>query len=125
MVALPDSQPPTPVRVQFVTETIFEGPTATPSGNARQTHDTPVPIGAIVGGAAGGADEQAEAPVYKPAPRHETPIQVVLTRYAAQILYAPLRTVEQVAGIGSVYLRRDLALDTLLQTLPVHARALA
>ena len=54
MVALPDSQSPTPVRVQFVTETIYEGPTATPS-SVRQTHDTPVPIAAIVGGAAGGA----------------------------------------------------------------------
>ncbi|KZV61883.1 hypothetical protein PENSPDRAFT_658588 [Peniophora sp. CONT] len=52
MVALPDF--PTPVRVQFVTETIYEGPTATPSSSARQTHDTPVPIAAIVGGAAAG-----------------------------------------------------------------------
>ncbi|VDB88631.1 unnamed protein product [Peniophora sp. CBMAI 1063] len=56
MVALPDSeqQPPTPVRVQFVTETIFEGPTATPSSSSKATHDTPVPISAIVGGAAAG-----------------------------------------------------------------------
>ena len=50
---------------------------------------------------------------------------VVLTRYAAQNLYAPLRTVEPVAGIGRVNLRRDLALDTLLPTLPVRAQALA
>ena len=49
---------------------------------------------------------------------------VVLTRFAAQNLYAPLRTVEPVAGIGRVNLRRDLALDTLLPTLPVRARAL-
>jgi integrating conjugative element protein (TIGR03749 family) len=49
----------------------------------------------------------------------------VLTRYAAQNLYAPLRTVEPVAGIGRVNLRRGLALDTLLPTLPVRARALA
>jgi integrating conjugative element protein (TIGR03746 family)/integrating conjugative element protein (TIGR03749 family) len=46
----------------------------------------------------------------------------VLTRYAAQNLYAPLRTVEP-AGIGRVNLRRDLALDTLLPTLPVRAGA--
>jgi integrating conjugative element protein (TIGR03749 family) len=58
-------------------------------------------------------------------PRRETPVPVVLTRYAAQNLYAPLRTVEPVAGIGRVNLRRDLALDTLLPTLPVRARALA
>ena len=50
---------------------------------------------------------------------------VVLTRYAAQNLYAPLRTVEPVAGIGRVNLRRDLALNTLLPTLPVRAQALA
>jgi hypothetical protein len=35
-------------------------------------------------------------------------VAVVLTRYAAQNLYAPLRTVEPVAGIGRVNLRRDL-----------------
>ena len=50
---------------------------------------------------------------------------VVLTRYAAQNLYAPLRTVEPVPGIMRVNLRRDLSLDTLLPTLPVHAEALA
>ena len=55
----------------------------------------------------------------------ETPIPVVLTRYAAQSLYAPLRTVEPVDGIGRVNLPRGLALDTLLPTLPVRATALA
>ena len=54
-----------------------------------------------------------------------TPLPVILTRYAAQSLYAPLRTVEPVAGITRVNLRRDLALDTLLPTLPIHAQALA
>ena len=77
------------------------------------------------GGPTGGADTQAEAPVDKPVPRRETPLPVVLTRHAAQNLYAPLRTVEPVSGIGHVNLRRDLALDTLLPTLPVHTRALA
>jgi integrating conjugative element protein (TIGR03749 family) len=59
------------------------------------------------------------------APRRQTPVPVILTRYAAQNLYAPLRTVEPVAGIGRVHLRRDLALDTLLPALPVRARAMA
>ena len=59
------------------------------------------------------------------AARRATPVPVVLTRYAAQNLYAPLRTVEPVAGIGRVNLRRNLALDTLLPTLPVRAQALA
>jgi len=56
--------------------------------------------------------------------RRETPVPVVLTRYAAQSLYAPLRTVEPVSGIARVNLRKpDLA--TLLPTLPVKATALA
>lgn len=54
-----------------------------------------------------------------------TPVPVALTRYAAQSLYAPLRTVEPVRGIMRVNLRRDLALGTLLPSLPVRTRALA
>jgi len=69
------------------------------------------------------ADDDAQRPT--PAARRATPVAVVLTRYAAQNLYAPLRTVEPVAGIGRVNLRRNLALDTLLPTLPVRAQALA
>lgn len=77
------------------------------------------------GGAARGADEPPDASADKTAPLRETPVPVVLTRHAAQNLYAPLRTVEPVAGIGRVNLRRDLVLDTLLPALPVRARALA
>lgn len=68
-------------------------------------------------------DTQQDAP--KPAARRETPIPVVLTRYAAQNLYAPLRTVEPVPGIARVNVRRGIALGTLLPTLPVRAQALA
>jgi integrating conjugative element protein (TIGR03749 family) len=60
-----------------------------------------------------------------PAARRQTPVPVILIRYAAQNLYAPLRTVEPVAGIGRVNLRRGLMLDTLLPILPVRARGLA
>ncbi|UTW14276.1 TIGR03749 family integrating conjugative element protein [Marinobacterium rhizophilum] len=56
--------------------------------------------------------------------QHETPVPVVLTRFAAQSLYAPLRTVEPVPGIQRVNLRRDLALDSLLPTEPIRAKAL-
>ncbi|MFC4250363.1 TIGR03749 family integrating conjugative element protein [Sinimarinibacterium flocculans] len=69
--------------------------------------------------------DDTSAPEGPSAQRRETPIPVVLTRYAAQNLYAPLRTVEPVTGIGRVNLHRDLALNSLLPTLPVHARALA
>lgn len=58
-------------------------------------------------------------------PVRETPQPVILTRYAAQNLYAPLRTVEPVPGVTRATLRRDLPLDTLLPTLPVQAQALA
>ncbi|KXU38325.1 hypothetical protein AXE65_01810 [Ventosimonas gracilis] len=58
-------------------------------------------------------------------PPRQTPIAVVLTRFAAQNLYAPLRTIEPIPGIMRVNLRRDLNLDTLLPTLPVQAALLA
>ncbi|TCL02183.1 TIGR03749 family integrating conjugative element protein [Sodalis ligni] len=70
-------------------------------------------------------DKQTQGAPEQPTAARETPVPVVLTRYAAQNLYAPLRTVEPVAGIARVNLRRNLALDTLLPTLPVRAQALA
>lgn len=69
-------------------------------------------------------DTDAQIAPAKPS-RRETPVPVVLTRHAAQNLYAPLRTVEAVPGIMRVNLRGDLSLDTLLPTLPVRAVALA
>lgn len=60
----------------------------------------------------------------QPAARRETPVPVVLTRYAAQMLYAPLRTVEPIEGIGQVNINRRLDVSTLLPTLPVEATAL-
>lgn len=67
------------------------------------------------------ATSEEEVP---PAPRHETPAPVALTRYAAQMLYAPLRTVEPVAGISQVRVDRALDLRTLLPVLPVEASVL-
>ena len=57
--------------------------------------------------------------------RRETPIPVVLTRFAAQNLYAPLRSVEPLPGVMRINLRRDMDLGTLMPTLPVHAVTLA
>ena len=59
-----------------------------------------------------------------PTSPRETPLPVVMTRYAAQMLYAPLRTVEPVPGIAQVNLKRNMDLTTLLPTRPVEARAL-
>ena len=70
---------------------------------------------------AGSAPGQPDAPASPP----DTPIPVVLIRHAAQSLYAPLRTVEPVAGVRRANLARDLSLDTLLPTFPVRARVLA
>jgi len=67
--------------------------------------------------------DPTEAPAPRPAP--PTPLPVALTRYAAQSLYAPLRTVEAVPGLGAVPLRGDLNLDSLLPELTLSYRALA
>ncbi|CAB3647811.1 TIGR03749 family integrating conjugative element protein [Achromobacter pestifer] len=75
--------------------------------------------------AEGTDEETATLPGAPTRAARETPVPVVLTRYAAQSLYTPLRTVEPVPGIARVNLRRDLALDTLLPTLPVRGQALA
>ena len=54
-----------------------------------------------------------------------TPKSVLLTRYAAQSLYAPLRTVETVPGMARVPLPRRMTLDTLFPGLPIVAKPLA
>jgi integrating conjugative element protein (TIGR03749 family) len=75
------------------------------------------------------AGRRCRGPGTRPGPgrcaaaRRETPVPVVLTRFAAQNLYAPLRTVEPLPGVMRVNLRRDLDLDTLMPTLPVRARS--
>lgn len=67
-------------------------------------------------------DLSAESQQDKPAA--QTPIPVVLTRYAAQSLYAPLRTVEPLHGVNQVRVDRQLPLETLLPTVAVNASAL-
>lgn len=53
------------------------------------------------------------------------PVPVLLTRYAAQMLYAPLRTVEPLAGITQVPVRLPATITTLLPAEPVTATPLA
>ena len=55
----------------------------------------------------------------------ETPVPVVLTRYAAQNLYAPLRTVAPLPGVRRVPLSNSAAFSTLLPTERVSIKALA
>ncbi|WP_409160584.1 TIGR03749 family integrating conjugative element protein [Pectobacterium sp. B2J-2] len=58
-------------------------------------------------------------------PASSVPIPVLLTRYAAQSLYAPLRTVEPVAGIGPVSLKLPSPMTTLFPSEPVIVVPLA
>ncbi|WP_454868445.1 TIGR03749 family integrating conjugative element protein [Pseudomonas farris] len=70
--------------------------------------------------------DAASAATDSPLPTpNQTPLPVVLTRYAAQNLYAPLRTVEALPGVRRINLPPDLSLDLLLPSLPVHAKPLA
>ncbi|WP_368769836.1 TIGR03749 family integrating conjugative element protein, partial [Pseudomonas aeruginosa] len=103
--AAADQQPREPVRI------VAGEPVAPHYGQSREAQPS----------AAAKQTEQAEAP--KAVPR-ETPVPVVLTRYAAQMLYAPLRTVEPVDGVGQVRVKRQLDLTTLLPSLPITATAL-
>ncbi|SFU54910.1 TIGR03749 family integrating conjugative element protein [Xenorhabdus koppenhoeferi] len=67
----------------------------------------------------------------KEEPRHQrksalsAPAPVVLTRYAAQQLYAPLRTVEPVTGIHPVSLHLADAITTLYPSEPIAVSPLA
>ncbi|CNI45075.1 integrating conjugative element protein%2C PFL_4704 family [Yersinia pseudotuberculosis] len=60
----------------------------------------------------------------KPA-KLNTPLPVVLTRYAAQSLYGPLRTVEPVVGITNTALKLPSRLTTLYPSEPVEVSPLA
>lgn len=90
-------------------------------GQYRQSPEARMTRTAGAAGTVNAADDAAPASGYQ----RETPVAVVLTRYAAQSLYAPLRTVEPVPGIGRVNLSRELDTAMLLPTLPVRALALA
>lgn len=60
-----------------------------------------------------------------PALPPQEPAAVRLTRYAAQMLYAPLRAVEPLPGVQPVAVHLPKRITTLLPSLPVDARPLA
>lgn len=103
-----NQQAPEPVKI------VAGGSPATRYGqaSARVSSNRPTPP----------SDHSAEEA--SPTAHRETPLPVVITRYAAQMLYAPLRTVEPLEGIAQVKLNRGMNLSTLLPTLPVEASAL-
>jgi integrating conjugative element protein (TIGR03749 family) len=58
-------------------------------------------------------------------PVYSAPLPVLLTRYAAQSLYAPVRTVEAVPGIRPVNPHLPKTLGTLYPSEPLQARPVA
>ncbi|MCP9269678.1 TIGR03749 family integrating conjugative element protein [Xenorhabdus sp. XENO-1] len=58
-------------------------------------------------------------------PQLSAPVSVALTRYAAQQLYAPLRTVEPVMGIQPVNLHLASSITTLYPSEPIEITPLA
>nr|WP_308738035.1 TIGR03749 family integrating conjugative element protein [Serratia fonticola] len=59
------------------------------------------------------------------APRVTTPVPIALTRYAAQSLYAPLRTLEALPGVHTISHGLSATITSLLPTEPVTVRPLA
>lgn len=57
--------------------------------------------------------------------RITTPLPIALTRYAAQSLYAPLRTLEALPGVHSISHGLPSAITSLLPSEPVSVRPLA
>ncbi|HHJ1161949.1 TPA: TIGR03749 family integrating conjugative element protein [Proteus mirabilis] len=78
------------------------------------------------GQAAGAAaDAVPESVDRKAKTRYPAPLPVLLTRYAAQSLYAPLRTVEPVSGVQPLPLTLPKTLTALYPSEPLIARPLA
>ncbi|WP_019105571.1 TIGR03749 family integrating conjugative element protein [Pantoea ananatis] len=70
------------------------------------------------------ASETDTTPARK-APKLSAPLPVVLTRYAAQSLYGPVRTVEPVPGISPVSLKLPSFITTLMPGEPVSVTPMA
>lgn len=72
-----------------------------------------------------GDSSASPALAHKEPPKLNAPVPVVLTRYAAQSLYGPVRTVEPVPGISPVSLKLSDRITTLYPTAPVSVAPLA
>ncbi|OWF75577.1 integrating conjugative element protein [Yersinia kristensenii] len=79
---------------------------------------------ASASGKSSSAQSKARSKRHKPT-KLNAPIPVVLTRYAAQSLYGPLRTVEAVPGISNERLNLPLRITTLYPSVPVVVSPLA
>ncbi|MBD2812828.1 TIGR03749 family integrating conjugative element protein, partial [Xenorhabdus sp. Vera] len=81
------------------------------------------PVRILYPGEKGSASKEGSLHQRKSAP--SAPAPVVLTRYAAQQLYAPLRTVEPVTGIHPVSLHLPEFITTLYPSEPIAVSPLA
>ncbi|MCX8957018.1 TIGR03749 family integrating conjugative element protein [Erwinia psidii] len=98
---------PEPVKI------VYDGEVATASASDRQTVSGD-------GDSAGRQSAQSDStPASRKPPKLNAPLPVVLTRYAAQSLYGPLRTVEAVPGISPVSLKLPSDLTTVMPSEPV------
>ncbi len=70
-------------------------------------------------------DTRAKTSSGSNAARITTPLPIALTRYAAQSLYAPLRTLEALPGVHSISHGLPSAITSLLPSEPVAVRPLA
>lgn len=100
---------------------VYDGELATATASDRQS----------VSGDAGSssksnspASETDTTPARK-TPKLSAPLPVVLTRYAAQSLYGPVRTVEPVPGISPVSLKLPSSITTLMPGEPVSVTPMA
>lgn len=99
-----------PVRLVYSGEVISQGGKTAPAARAG---DTPRPASPV------------EDPPASTTPRSTVPAPVALTRYAAQRLYAPARTVEPLPGVKSVAHGLPARLTTLMPGEPLTFSPLA
>lgn len=100
---------------------VYDGELATATASDRQS----------VSGDAGSSskstapDAQSGSATARKPPKLSAPLPVVLTRYAAQSLYGPVRTVEPVPGISPVSLKLPSSITTLMPGEPVSVTPMA
>ncbi|MFB4355965.1 TIGR03749 family integrating conjugative element protein [Pantoea sp. BS_4] len=100
---------------------VYDGEVATATASDRQS---------VSGDAGSSKKSPSQESGTDAAPAHKTsklsaPLPVVLTRYAAQSLYGPVRTVEPVSGISPVSLKLPSSITTLMPGEPVSVTPMA
>lgn len=100
---------------------VYDGEVATATASDKQSVSSD---GDSTGRNAKQTDTEATRPDRKP-PKLNAPLPVVMTRYAAQNMYGPLRTLEPVPGISPVSLKLPSVITTLLPSEPVSVTPMA